>query len=193
MTTIKRKTRDVISELVLAQAQGVHVSAQELQEQAGKLGTNVSLSTVYRVLEQLKERGLVSSIISNKGHLWEAAGKEDPHDHIICTRCGITKEFTDTLVSGFGRTVAERKGFIFQGSRFDIFGFCSSCKHAQDQVLISALEEIITEARLMIQDSDKLLSAPQESYTASDNRLRLAREQTRKALEKIDQAIRILE
>ena len=39
----------------------------------------------------------------------------------------MTIEFIDDLIRGFGKTVAQRKGFEHKSSRFDILGYCSDC------------------------------------------------------------------
>src|SRR5690606_17606169 len=114
MPRTRKTTRDVISGIISDLPKGVHLSAQELKDRMEEHGRSVSLSTVYRALDRLNDEGEVRSIMSTRGQLWEVADDDEQHDHLICTRCGITIEFSDTLVSGFGRTLAERKGYEYQ-------------------------------------------------------------------------------
>ncbi len=176
MVRARKTTRDVISSIISDLPKGVHLSAQELKEKMEADGRTVSLSTVYRALERLNEEGEVRSIMSIRGQLWEVSDQEEQHDHLICTRCGITIEFRDTLVSGFGKTLAERKGYEYLESRFDIFGFCSSCKDKTDQLTLTALQEILEEAQELVGDVRMVLERAQEELSKgqSSTRERLA-------------------
>lgn len=143
MSKTRKRTKDRIIEVIEELPQGVHLSAQELHDKVVKEGEAVSLSTIYRALERLQTMGAVRSIMSSRGQLWESAHNDEQHDHLICTSCGITIEFSDDLVGGFGKTVAERKGFKYQESRFDIFGYCSNCKEQRRTFEYSAIKDIL--------------------------------------------------
>lgn len=148
MAKTRKRTKDRIIEVITEMPQGVHLSAQELHDRVVQEGETVSLSTIYRALERLQTMGEVRSIMSSRGQLWESAAhdEEHEHDHLICTNCGVTIEFSDPMVSGFGKTVAERKGFRYQESRFDIFGYCAKCKDQRRSYENSAVKEILESA-----------------------------------------------
>lgn len=72
-----------------------HLAAEEVYRQLHDQGRGTSLATVYRVLAQLEQAGLLR-------HQRFAAGKAvyelddgEHHDHLICTRCGLVQEFHD--------------------------------------------------------------------------------------------------
>lgn len=146
MSKTRKRTKDRIIEVIAEMPQGVHLSAQELHDKVVREGEAVSLSTIYRALERLQTSGEVRSIMSSRGQLWESAAHDEPHDHLICTNCGVTIEFSDSMVSGFGKTVAERKGFKYQESRFDIFGYCSKCKDQRRTYEYSVVKEVLESA-----------------------------------------------
>lgn len=156
MPRTRKTTRQAIKDLMDTLPQGVHLSAQDLWDRVGASGDNVSLSTIYRALERLQEDGAVRSILSARGQLWEPVGHDEPHDHLICTGCGLTLEFSDGLVSGFGKTVADRKGYLYQESRFDIFGFCSKCRGQREVVQNAAVREILEAARESFAQGEEL-------------------------------------
>jgi len=158
MPRSRRTTREAIKDLMDTLPKGVHLSAQELRDRVGEGGENVSLSTIYRALERLQENGDVRSILSARGQLWEPVGHDDePHDHLICTSCGLTIEFSDALVSGFGKTVASRKGYVYHESRFDIFGLCSKCRGQRKAIQNDAIREILESATEALEESRRIL------------------------------------
>jgi Fur family ferric uptake transcriptional regulator len=114
---------------------------------AREKGLQVSLSTVYRCLNALQAHGNIGTISGDHGRRYEARDDDHDHDHLICVKCGLTIEFTDELIKGFGRTVAERKGWAHANSRFDILGICSTCR-AKDEDhkianTIGSLEQLV--------------------------------------------------
>jgi len=121
------ETEKAIAAIVQSLPQGTHLTAPEVFEKAKALKLDVSLATVYRTLNRLKSRGHVMTVAGERGLRYEAVTQGPEHDHLICLGCGLTIEFVDELIHGFGKTVAERKGFEHKSSRFDILGYCSNC------------------------------------------------------------------
>jgi Fur family ferric uptake transcriptional regulator len=147
---LKRRQRQVqqaIADLVSSIPRGTHLTAPEVYRRARDLGLQVSLSTVYRTLHLLQAHGNVSTVSGDRGLRYEAAGSGEDHDHLICVKCGLTIEFFDELIRGFGKSVAQRKGFEHKSSRFDILGLCAECRakdedHRIEQA-VGQLEEAI--------------------------------------------------
>jgi Fur family ferric uptake transcriptional regulator len=140
-------TLEAIAGIVKALPKGTHLTAPEVYERARQLGFDISLSTVYRTLHRLKVHGDVTTVGGDRGLRYETAEDGEDHDHLICLGCGLTIEFADDLIRGFGKTVAQRKGFDHHSSRFDILGYCQDCS-ANDQARrtdqsIDALESAI--------------------------------------------------
>lgn len=134
---------------------GTHLTAPEVYRRARESGLNVSLSTVYRTLNHLQEHGHVQALAGEHGRRYESSDSGHEHDHLICVKCGLTIEFEDDLIHGFGRSVAERKRYAYRNSRFDILGICSRCKstssaHKIDSVL-GSFEETISKAESLSQ------------------------------------------
>lgn len=142
--------QEAIEAIVKDIPRGVHLTAPEVYRRVREHGLQVSLSTVYRTLNLLQAHGNVSTVSGDHGRRYEARDQDHDHDHLICLKCGLTIEFTDDLIRGFGRSLAERKGYEHASSRFDILGICSTCK-AQDEdhrilTSISSLEKALTAA-----------------------------------------------
>jgi Fur family ferric uptake transcriptional regulator len=128
----KVDTVAAISGIVKGLPKGTHMTANEVFEKARQMGLDISLSTVYRTLHRLKVVGDVSTVSGDRGVRYETAEDGEDHDHLICLGCGLTIEFVDDLIRGFGKTVAQRKGFEHKSSRFDILGYCNEC-NSNDQ------------------------------------------------------------
>ncbi|HEY9773645.1 MAG TPA: transcriptional repressor [Planktothrix sp.] len=125
-------TQEAIASIVKSLPKGTHMTAPEVYEEAKTHGLDISLSTVYRTLHKLKVHGDVTTVGGDRGLRYETAEDGEDHDHLICLGCGLTIEFSDDLIRGFGKTVAQRKGFEHHSSRFDILGYCEACR-ANDQ------------------------------------------------------------
>src|ERR1700691_5620377 len=99
----------------------MHLTAPEVYQRTKEMGLEISLSTIYRSLHKLKVHGNVSTVTGERGLRYETTEAGPDHDHLICLGCGLTIEFTDELIRGFGKSLVERKGFEHKSSRFDIF------------------------------------------------------------------------
>jgi Fur family ferric uptake transcriptional regulator len=141
---------------------GVHLTAPEVFKMAKEQGLKVSLSTVYRTLNNLSVQGQVQALSGEHGRRYEASDGGHDHDHLICVKCGLTIEFEDDLIRGFGKTVADRKGYEYKHSRFDILGVCQPCRsqgddHRIDQSIrtvekmLAACESITQELELSLE------------------------------------------
>jgi Fur family ferric uptake transcriptional regulator len=134
----QKQVKQAIAELVKELPKGTHLTAPEVYRAAKDAGVNVSLSTVYRTLNNLQAHGNVTALGSDRGRRYESSGEGEDHDHLICVKCGLTIEFFDDLIRGFGKSVAQRKGFEHKSSRFDILGLCAECKSKDEDHRIEA-------------------------------------------------------
>ncbi|HEY9868400.1 MAG TPA: transcriptional repressor [Candidatus Obscuribacterales bacterium] len=178
MKGLKRRQRHAqqsIADLVSSIPRGTHLTAPEVYRRARDLGLQVSLSTVYRTLHLLQAHGNVSTVSGDRGLRYEAAGSGEDHDHLICVKCGLTIEFFDELIRGFGKSVAQRKGFEHKSSRFDILGLCAECRakdedHRIEQA-VSQLEESIASLEEVIESLKRAGALYQSRRTAKAGEL----------------------
>lgn len=143
-------TAEAIAQIVKSLPKGTHLTAPEVFERAREIGMDLSLSTVYRTLHKMKKHGDVMTVSGERGLRYEIAEEGEDHDHLICLGCGLTIEFHDDLIRGFGKTVAHRKGFEHRSSRFDILGYCQTCR-SSDQLhrINQTMESLNTVADVM--------------------------------------------
>lgn len=161
----KQQVQQAIANLVRDIPRGTHLTAPEVFRRAQEGGLQVSLSTVYRTLNQLHAHGDVASLSGGSGRRYEHATED--HDHLICLRCGLTIEFVDDLIRGFGKSVAQRKGFEHKSSRFDILGLCKECKDTDESHRInSALQSL----RSTMESAEEAIDLCRQAMTVLESR-----------------------
>ena len=92
----------------------------------------VSLATVYNTLEILLDCGLiVKHQFGSQQAQYEKTFGNAVHHHIICTKCGKIKEFSDKKI----RYAIQSRSFAnFHSSHYslNIYGLCNKCKNAKN-------------------------------------------------------------
>lgn len=116
---------------VLQRTQG-HISAEEIHDQVREQFPKVNLSTVYRTLELLCDRGLMVEVINREDDRkrFEVVG-EKPHHHLVCESCGETLEVEESVIRQLKAETLEHYGFKLALNHFIGYGYCSLCKHKQ--------------------------------------------------------------
>ena len=89
------------------------------------------LATVYRVLTQFEEAGLLSRHHFESGKAVFELNEGTHHDHIVCVKCGRVEEFYDEEIENRQQIAAESRGFIMQEHSLMIYGICAQqpCGH----------------------------------------------------------------
>lgn len=152
--------QEAIETIVKEIPRGTHLTAPEVYRRAREKGLQISLSTVYRCLNALQADGNIGTISGDHGRRYEARDDDHDHDHLICVKCGLTIEFTDELIKGFGRGVAERKGWAHSNSRFDILGICATCKAKdEDHKIANTINSLENLVKHLVDAQDKVAAA----------------------------------
>jgi Fur family transcriptional regulator, ferric uptake regulator len=90
-------------------------------------GDDVGLATVYRVLTQFEEAGLVKRHHFEEGHSVFELNQGVHHDHLVCVKCGHVDEFVDDMIEKRQQAVAEKAGFQMTDHNLTIYGICAPC------------------------------------------------------------------
>ena len=105
-----------------------HVSAEDLYRALLAAGESIGLATIYRVLTQFEQAGLVIRHNFDSGSaVFELAASEH-HDHLVCVRCGRVTEFVDETIEERQRMIAARNGFTMTDHSLIIYGMCPDCR-----------------------------------------------------------------
>ncbi|MGF6574208.1 Fur family transcriptional regulator, ferric uptake regulator [Paraburkholderia fungorum] len=105
-----------------------HLSADRVYSLLNEEIRNVSLSTVYRVLNELTDAKLLSGLVFGGGHMAYELNDGARHDHIVCTVCGSIREFFDPEIEARQQAVAEDLDFSVSGRQLVVFGLCAECR-----------------------------------------------------------------
>ena len=101
-----------------------HLSAEDVYRQLLDANEEVGLATVYRVLTQFEQAGLVVRHNFDGGRSVYELNDESPHEHLICLGCGAVVEFEDPELIARLRKVAEQSGFALQRHALYLYGSC---------------------------------------------------------------------
>lgn len=104
-----------------------HFSAEALCEQLNVQGENVSVATVYRVLNQFEAAGLLEKHSFEEHCAVYELNKGEHHDHLVCVKCGCICEFLDEEIEQRQESVAKQFKFQITDHRLVIYGLCESC------------------------------------------------------------------
>ncbi|MFC2014137.1 Fur family transcriptional regulator [Chloroflexota bacterium] len=103
-----------------------HLDADELYRRAREQQPRLSLSTVYRALQEFKKLGLVEERHFDEFHHHYEAKPSAEHHHLVCLGCGRVIEFQYPLARYVKRKVSE--DFEIVDTDVKITGYCSSCR-----------------------------------------------------------------
>lgn len=121
-TAARRKVLDAVLEL------HEHFEAEQLVYALKDRGFNVGKATVYRTLPLLVDCGILKQVrFDVKQAHYEHAYGEEPHDHMVCRRCGRIVEFASAEVVKLRTQIARRHHFHVIGHRFQLVGLCTEC------------------------------------------------------------------
>jgi len=106
------------------------VSARELFDILRERGEQVSLATVYRVLQQQQE-GTVDVLNPDDGEsLFRRCEAQDHHHHLVCRRCGRAVEIEAPAVERWTERIAGEHGFTDVEHTVEIYGTCPDCSRS---------------------------------------------------------------
>ncbi|HSA98977.1 MAG TPA: Fur family transcriptional regulator [Candidatus Nitrosotenuis sp.] len=106
-----------------------HPTAERIHSVVKRKYPMVSLSTVYKTLDLLRQRQLVKQIeIEGESHF---DGHMDEHINLICIRCGKIEDVDEDIKEIQTRAARKSKYQIVRSS-FELFGYCSTCKARLD-------------------------------------------------------------
>ena len=110
---------------LLENAEHHHMSAEDVYRALSSQGEDVGLATVYRVLTQFEQAGIVERHnFENNLSVFEIV-QDEHHDHLVCDVCGRIEEFRNTVIEAEQHKVADEHGFKLSGHSLVLYGVCS--------------------------------------------------------------------
>lgn len=123
ITTPRRKILDMMEN-----AKVHHLSAEDIYRELMESGEDIALATVYRVLTQFEEAGLVVRHNFEGGQSVFELDHGKHHDHLVCVKCGKVEEFVDEVIEQRQKEIASRAGYSITDHSLNIYGICSKCQ-----------------------------------------------------------------
>ena len=99
-----------ILELLEAEKEN-HLSAEDIFKALLAVGEDVGLATVYRVLTQFEQAGIVKKNNFEDGRAVYELHQDQHHDHMICVDTGKIIEFNDEIIENRQSEVAKELGY----------------------------------------------------------------------------------
>ncbi|RDI48048.1 ferric iron uptake transcriptional regulator [Aquicella lusitana] len=113
---------------IMETAREHHMSAEDIYRILLDSGVEIGLATVYRVLTQFEEAGLVMRHHFEGGQSVFELDTGEHHDHLVCVKCGRVEEFVDPVIETRQEEIAKQAGYAITDHSLNIYGICAKCQ-----------------------------------------------------------------
>lgn len=104
-----------------------HLTAEDVFRVLLQERSDIGLATVYRVLTQFEQAGLLIRSNFESGKAIYELDEGQHHDHFVCTACGKVEEFFDPEIEKRQQIVAKAKGWVVLEHSMALYGHCAAC------------------------------------------------------------------
>ena len=110
---------------VFQQAEQRHMTAEDVYKVLLKEGSDIGLATVYRVLMQFEQAGLLSRNHFEAGKAVFELNEGKHHDHLVCISCGQVEEFYDAEIERRQQEIAKERGYKLHDHALSLYVVCN--------------------------------------------------------------------
>lgn len=100
----------------------VHLSAEDVYKILLKADEEIGLATVYRVLTQFEQAGILKRHNFEGNHSVFEIDNGDHHNHLICVKTGKVVEFYDEVIAQRQKEIAEQYGYTLEDHSLILYG-----------------------------------------------------------------------
>jgi Fur family ferric uptake transcriptional regulator len=104
-----------------------HLTAEDVYRILLNDKVDIGLATVYRVLTQFEQAGLLIRHHFETGKAIFELNKGEHHDHLVCIGCGQVEEFFDAEIEKRQDKIAKQHNFKVQDHALYLYGLCQEC------------------------------------------------------------------
>ncbi|MFC4161223.1 ferric iron uptake transcriptional regulator [Chitinimonas lacunae] len=108
-----------------------HLTAEEVYRILVEEHTDIGLATVYRVLTQFEQAGLLVRHHFESGKAVFELNQGGHHDHLVCVKCGKVEEFFDPEIELRQDAIAKKHQFQIQDHAMYLYGLCHDCQQSR--------------------------------------------------------------
>jgi Fur family ferric uptake transcriptional regulator len=101
-----------------------HLTAEDVYKLLLNDGMEIGLATIYRVLTQFEQAGLLIRHHFESGKAVFELDQGDHHDHLVCIQCGNVEEFYDSEIERRQAKIAKERGFQIQDHSLHLYADC---------------------------------------------------------------------
>jgi len=101
-----------------------HMSAEDVYKLLLNDNADVGLATVYRVLTQFEQAGLLQRHHFEGGRAVFELNEGGHHDHLVCLQCGKVEEFYDAEIEKRQHKIAKDRGFSLHDHSLYLYADC---------------------------------------------------------------------
>ncbi len=108
-----------------------HLTAEDVYKALLAEDADIGLATVYRVLTQFEQAGLLTRNHFEVGKAVFELNEGRHHDHLVCLSCGKVEEFYDEAIETRQHDIAKERGFELQEHSLALYAVCTQtdCPH----------------------------------------------------------------
>ena len=108
-----------------------HLTAEDVYRVLVGERQDIGLATVYRVLTQFEQAGLLTRSHFEAGKAVFELQEGGHHDHLVCVTCGHVEEFYDSQIEERQQHIATERGFELQDHALSLYAVCvkPDCQH----------------------------------------------------------------
>jgi Fur family ferric uptake transcriptional regulator len=108
-----------------------HLTAEDVYKALLGESADIGLATVYRVLMQFEQAGLLTRSNFESGKSVFELNEGQHHDHLVCLTCGRVEEFYDADIERRQHAVAAERGFELHEHALALYARCTkpNCEH----------------------------------------------------------------
>lgn len=104
-----------------------HFTAEDVYKSLLEAGEDIAFATVYRVLTQFENAGLVLRHNFEGGRSVFELDDGEHHDHMVCVKCNNVTEFYYAEIEVRQKAAAEKHNFELQDHSLYLYGLCGNC------------------------------------------------------------------
>lgn len=109
---------------ILQKQKDQHISAEDIYNFLLESNADIGLATIYRVLNQFNESGIVDKHHFEGGKSLFELSTEKHHDHLLCLKCGKIIEFEDSVIEQRQKDIARKHKMKLTNHSLYLYGEC---------------------------------------------------------------------
>ena len=102
-----------------------HMTAEDVYRMLIAENMDIGLATVYRVLTQFEQAGLLERHFFESGKAVFEINRGNHHDHLVCIDCSKDEEFYDPEIERRQNQIASERGFSIQDHALYLYAHCT--------------------------------------------------------------------